>query len=129
MQSDGLLRERVRRSVEGFDPDANEVLGSVSRRGRRRRVVHRAKQVGAVAVIAAIVLFAGPRILDVAQRARPAHQPETPQGIAGAYRARIVPTPGVVSRVGMVGIWTMEPTADGSLRLSAPAGFVGDTSG
>ena len=131
MPAEDRVREQIERSVRNIDPDIGSVLDRVARRGRRRRRLAVAARVSAVAGFIAIVVIAGPSVLDLLRTSPP--RPSSPVDpyslIAGTYRVTIAPESGVVTQADMAGRWTLVLDPDGSLELAAPPGFQAETSG
>jgi hypothetical protein len=126
------VRDRLVRSVRTVEPDVDAAFDRVSRRGRRRGRLAVAARVTVVAGFVALVVVAGPALLDLVR------SPSHPIGggasgpysvIAGSYRATIVSRPGVIADAGMAGAWTLRLDPDGDLELTAPPGFAAETSG
>ena len=130
MSAEDRVREQIERSVRNIDPNLRSVLDRVARRGRRRRRLAVAARVSAVAGFIAIVVFAGPSVLDLLRTSPRPNSPVEPYSvIAGTYGATIAPESGVVTHADMAGRWTLVLDPDGSLELAAPPGFQAETSG
>ena len=131
MSAEDRVREQIERSVRNIDPDIGSVLDRVARRGRRRRRLAVAVRVSAVAGLIALVVIAGPSVLDLLRTspARPSSPVDPYSLIAGTYGSTIAPEPGVVTQADMAGQWTLVLDPDGSLDLAAPPGFRAETSG
>ena len=131
MPAEDRVREQIERSVRNIDPDIGSVLDRVARRGRRRRRLAVAVRVSAVAGLIALVVIAGPSVLDLLRTSpsRPNSPVDPYSVIAGTYGATIAPEPGVVTQADMAGRWTLVLDPDGSLELAAPPGFRAETSG
>jgi DUF3040 family protein len=131
MSAEDRVREQIERSVRNIDPDIGSVLDRVARRGRRRRRLAVAVRVSAVAGLIALVVIAGPSVLDLLRTSpsRPSSPVDPYSVIAGNYEAAIAPEPGVVTQADMAGRWTLVLDPDGSLDLAPPPGFRAETSG
>jgi hypothetical protein len=131
MPAEDRVREQIERSVRNIDPDIGSVLDSVARRGRRRRQLAVAMRVSAVAGLIALVVIAGPSLLDLLRTSpsRPNSPVDPYSVIAGTYGATVPPESGVVTKAHMAGRWTLVLDPDGSLELDAPSGFRAETSG
>jgi hypothetical protein len=131
MSAEDRVREQIERSVRSIDPDIGSVLVRVARRGRRRRRLAVAVRVSAVAGLIALVVIAGPSVLDLLRTSpsRPSSPVDPYSLIAGTYGSTIAPEPGVVTQADMAGQWTLVLDPDGSLDLAAPPGFRAETSG
>jgi hypothetical protein len=131
MSAEDHVRDQVARSVRHIDPDIGTVLGRVSKRGRRRRRLAVAMRVSVAAGLIALIVIAGPSVLDL-MRTSP-NRPNSPtapySAIAGTYGATIDAKPGVVTQARMAGRWTLRLDPDGSLDLVAPPRFQAETSG
>jgi hypothetical protein len=131
MSAEDRVREQIERSVRNIDPDIGSVLDRVARRGRRRRQLAVAVRVSVVAGLIALVVIAGPSVLDLLRTSpsRPSSPVDPYSVIAGTYGTTIAPEPGVVTQADMTGQWTLVLDPDGSLDLAAPPGFRAETSG
>ncbi|HEY3214110.1 MAG TPA: hypothetical protein VGL16_12990 [Actinomycetota bacterium] len=134
MSLDRLIREGVDRLTSDVDPDVERHLYT-SLRGARRRVRTRriTLAVGTVASIA-LVLIAGPRLLDVLNdRPAPANRPSPvvigPEAIAGTYTVTVADGPAVVAEAGLAGEWTVKLRPDGTMGMIAPPTFTGSLEG
>lgn len=142
MSLDRRLREGLGRITAGIDPDVDWHLGRAVRDARRRVALRRAgvALAAAAAIIVSVVL--GPRALDalssVTQRPPAADQPAPTvaapttlgdQAIAGTY-SRTVPAGDPDARSNhLAGRWTIQLRPDGTMTVTAPAGFTGVLSG
>jgi hypothetical protein len=133
MSADDQIRNRVARSVRHIDPDVGTALDRVSRRGRRRRRLAVAAGISVAASLLTLIGVAAPGILDLLHTPPRPPAEGSPAGpysaIAGTYRTTIASQPGVVTRAGMAGRWTLRLDPDGSLYLGAPPGLRAETSG
>ncbi len=131
MPSEDQVRDQVERSVRHIDPEIGTVLDRVASRGRRRRRLAVAMKVSVAAGLIALIVIAGPSVLDLLNTSpdRPASPVSPYSAIAGTYRTTIAAEPGVVTQAGMTGRWTLRLDADGSLELEAPPGFQAEASG
>ncbi len=130
------LREGMQRNADVLDPDVDRLLGSVVVRTRRRVRVRRAA-IGLAATAATIAAIAlGPQALDAVRdlrRDQPA-QPSPPtvapdaQALTGTFARRVSGSPSMAAK-GMVGRWSIDFRADGTMRVAAPDGFTGVLSG
>jgi hypothetical protein len=141
MSLDRRLREGLGRITAGIDPDVDWHLRRAVRDARRRVALRRAGAALAVAaaIIASVVL--GPRALDALSsvtRPPPAGQP-TPtvaapttlgnQAIAGTYRRTVPADDPDAQSNRLAGRWTIQLRGDGTMAVTAPAGFTGVLSG
>lgn len=131
MPAEDRVREQIERSVRNIDPDVRSVLDRVAHRGRRRRRLAVVVRVSAVACLIALVVVAGPSVVDLLRptHSRPGSPVDPYSVIAGTYGATIAPAPGVVTQADMAGRWTLVLDEDGSLEVTAPPGFRAETSG
>jgi hypothetical protein len=141
MSLDRRLREGLGRITAGIDPDVDWHLHQAVRSARRRVALRRAGATLAVAaaIIASVVI--GPRALDAlwSSSRQPAAGPPPPtvaapttlgnQAIAGTY-SRTVPADDPDARSNrLAGRWRIKLRPDGTMAVTAPAGFTGVLSG
>lgn len=131
MPAEDPVRDQIERSVSHIDPEIGTVLERVARRGRRRRRLAVAVKVSAAASLIALVVIAGPSVLDLLRTSpeRPSSPVSPYSVIAGTYRTTIAAEPGVVTQAGMAGRWTLRLDPDGSLGLEPPPSFQAEASG
>ena len=131
MSLDRRLREGVDRLTSDIDPDVERHLHTSRTKARRRIVVRRLAVTAAAVAGFALVLVAGPRVLDaVRSEPVPADQPTVgPEAVAGTYAIEIAPDTGVVDEQGLAGTWTFELAEDGSMVIDAPNTFIGTVEG
>ena len=128
MSLDRRLREGVDRLTSDIEPDVERHLRTSRTRARRRIVVRRVGAVAAAVACVALVVIAGPRLLDADETApRPADRPSpsaiTTASIAGSYTVTVHPIPAVVDGVALAGEWTFELRSDGSMSITPPPGL------
>jgi hypothetical protein len=135
MPLDRRLREGMSRLTADVDPDVDRILQTSVRVARRRIIVRRASVVLQAAAVLALVVVAGPRLLDMlstsgtpADRPTPSHV-DGPQAIAGTYPIEVSGGPAVVDDQGLAGTWTLQLQEDGSIDVTAPASFAGSVQG
>ena len=131
------IRDGARRNADILDPDVDRFLGSVVRKTRRRQVIHRSLTVAASAVVLVLAVIVGPSVLrDIGGTdgtvpgssptlsVAPSVTPEVPL-LTGTFTRTIPEGTAVVRANGIAGTWTISATADGTVRLVAPASFAG----
>ena len=123
MSLDRRLREALQRSSAVVDPDVERNLATIRRRTRRLVIGQRVTKALLAAAVVAVVLVAGPWVLDVigSQRETPAARP-SPSALIGAYQNDLTGIDGQLAAHGLAGPWTLTLSGDGSILWNAPPG-------
>jgi len=138
MRVERRIREGAERNASTISPDIDRALDVVIRTHRKRRVVRRSVTLAVAVPVVALVLAAGPGVLDAvrgpapAPATRPTPPPSTappPAPFGGGVFARTIDTGLAVVRAnGLAGRWTIVTDAGGVVRLVAPDPFAGSHS-
>lgn len=125
MSLDQRLRDGLRELGVGMEPDVEEGLRFVLRKGRRNRTLRRATQVAAAAAAAAVLVFTVTAVVDLTRRtAQPARPVPAPlQRISGTYQTVVPARAGVIVQRHLAGNWTLELASNGVLSVTPPAAF------
>ena len=123
MSLDRRLRDALQRSSSVVDPDVERNLATV--RSRTRRLVIRQRVTSALlaAAMVAVVVVAGPWVLDVigGQRQPSAARP-SPSALIGTYQVDLTGADGRLAARGLAGSWMLTLNGDGSILWNAPPG-------
>lgn len=126
MSVDDRLRQGLGANATAFEPEVETRLDDVRRRGRRAGRVRIARAGGLVAAavaVAAVVAFVVRPGSDDPSPAPPVAQPSPTAELFGSYEADVT-RPRVLA-----GHWELELRGNGSVEVTAPAGYAGVVSG
>ena len=123
MSLDRRLRDALQRSSVVVDPDVGCNLATVRRWTRRLVIRQRVTCALLAAAMVAVVVVAGPWVLDVigSQRETPAARP-SPSALVGSYQVDLSGADSRLAARGLAGSWTLTLNGDGSILWNAPPG-------